>query len=92
MPKLPVIPPEVEIMTEDDVIVRHGDQVYNYYDMVTGTIRLRQHDVDKIDEFTNIRSDIWFEFVRDDNGQTTILNGERICTIAFAKRRGFRGA
>jgi hypothetical protein len=91
MPILPIIPPEVEILTEDDVIVGHESRVYNYYDMVPGTIRIRQYDVDKITSETNIRRDIWFEFIREDNGQTTILNGERICTIEFAKRRGFRG-
>lgn len=88
---LPKTPDEVEILTEDDVIVRHGDRVYNYYDMVPGTIRIRMYEVTQITTDTNIRSDIWFEFVRDD-GQTTILNGQRICTMDFAKRRGFRDA
>jgi hypothetical protein len=91
MPKLPLIPPEVEIMTEDDVIVHHGDRVYNYYDMQPGTIRVRQYDVEKITAETNIRQDIWFEFIFESTGGTTILNGQRICTISFAQRRGFRG-
>jgi hypothetical protein len=88
---LPKTPDEVEIMTEDDKIVGHGDRVYNYYDMVPGTIRIKMHDVEQITNETNIRHDIWFEFVRDGGG-TSILNGARICTIEFAKRRGFKGA
>lgn len=81
----------IEIMTEDDTIVKHGDRVYNYYDMVPGTIELRPSDVSNIPDDPNIKVDIWFEF-KPDGGGVTILNGQRICSMDFARSRGFRSA
>jgi hypothetical protein len=68
-------------VTEDGVDVIEGDRVYNYYDMVPGTIGRPAFDL------------TWFEFHPDEPGVSGgILNGQRICTMAFAKARGFRGA
>jgi hypothetical protein len=74
--------PEPKIVTEDGVTVNEGDRVYNYYDMkpcviVPNTIRMMP--------------DAWFD-TEDDNGKVSVLNGQRICTIEYAKRRGFKGA
>jgi len=73
-----------EIRTEDGVIVHAGDRVYNYYDMEPGHIESGSHSL-----MIN-GGDIWFDF-KADNGRVSILNGQRICSIEFAKRRGFRG-
>jgi hypothetical protein len=71
------------IVTEDNQIVAKGDRVYNYYDMWPGTI------------VTDPDDQGWF-YVKPDPGssnrQQALLNGQRICTIAFAKRRGFKDA
>ena len=70
------------IKTEDGVIVNPGDRVYNYYDMKPGVIR----------EGSVMQApDPWFNVDHDD-GTTSLLNGQRICTIEFAKRRGFKDA
>jgi hypothetical protein len=69
----------VAYVTEDGATVHTGDKVYNYYDMEPGTIG------------RPAGQDGWFYFHADGKG-TNILNGPRICTMAFAKRRGFRGA
>lgn len=34
----------------------------------------------------------WFDFQPDSGRGTKTLNGQRICTIAYAQRRGFRDA
>lgn len=81
-----------KIMTEDDVLVQPGDRVYNYYDMCPGTITEREpRDYTRDGRFTSIKKDLWFEF-QPDGGGVTILNGERICSMAFARARGFRNA
>ena len=54
--------------------MRTGERVYNYYDMRPGTIG-------------RDRGAGWFEFHQD--GERTMLNGQRICIIAYARRRGF---
>jgi hypothetical protein len=70
-----------QYVTEDGVDVREGDRVYNYYDMVPGTIGRPAFDGE------------WFEFHSEDPHKSGgILNGQRICTMAFAKTRGFPGA
>jgi hypothetical protein len=85
---------EVCIMTEDNAVVHPGDRVYNYYDMWPGTIQpLSDYDVNAaLGSGVNIKNDIWFTVAPDDGGQRALLNGARICTIAFARQRGFRGA
>jgi len=69
----------MSIRTDCGATVNNGDRVYNYYDMVPGTI------------VSEPKEDGWFYFQADDSRAKTVLNGQRICTIDFAKRRGFRG-
>lgn len=65
--------------TEDGAVVNEGDRVYNYYDMKPGVIGRSTFD------------GTWFTFTPDDGSQRNVLNGARVCTIEYAKRRGFRG-
>ena len=77
-------------MTEDNVPVKVGDRVYNYYDMEPGFIR----SIDTVyNDGKDAKHDIWFNFssVNEDYG-SALLNGQRICSIEFARQRGFRGA
>lgn len=72
------------VKTEDGKLVYGNDRVYNYYDMepgiiVEGTIT---------EDGPNAG---WFTF-ENDRGRRNILNGQRICTIAYAKHRGFPNA
>jgi hypothetical protein len=53
-----------------------GDRVFNYYDRKLGEI------------ISPPDSAGWFD-VRQDDGTTAYLNGERICTIEYAMRRGW---
>ena len=71
------------IITEDGATVQVGDRAYNYYDMKPGRIaKLSSAFADP---------DPWFDFEHDD-GTISLLNGARICTIEFARKRGFRNA
>lgn len=69
------------ITTEDGVKLKPGDRVYNYYDMKSGIIT---------DNYV-YAPDLWVD-VRHDDGTRTTLNGTRLCSIEFAKRRGFPNA
>jgi hypothetical protein len=63
------------IRTEDGVEVAMGDRVYNYYDRKPGVITSHAHDG-------------WFD-VKHDDGTFALLDGSRICSIAFAERKGW---
>src|SRR5206468_3342913 len=65
--------------TEDGATLKQDERAYDYYTMEPGTIG------------NPGGSDGWFYF-HHDRGTRTLLNGQRICTLAFAKRRGFEGA
>lgn len=77
-------------VTEDGVTVREGDLVYDYYSMERVVIGEASG------------SDGWFATLRPGSvteerprgvrGTANQLNGQRICTLAFAQRRGFKGA
>jgi hypothetical protein len=87
---------EIDIKTEDNAIVHPGDRVYNYYDMWPGKIvEYTQGMIDALRDDDDIKRDRWF-YVQKDGAEgmrgCTLLNGERICTIAFARGRGFRDA
>lgn len=69
---------ELTYQTEDGVEVRAGDRAYNYYDMQPGVIG-------------RDNGNGWFDFQQDD-GRIKTLNGERVCSLEYAKRRGFPGA
>jgi hypothetical protein len=62
--------------TEDGTTVREGDRAYDYYSMKPGVIGKPAFFED------------WFEFIHDD-GTVNSLNGQRICTMAFAAARKF---
>lgn len=82
----------LRIITEDGVELGFGDNAYNYYDMQPGKIGRIDAPYDHHGQGTRAHKnqDIWFEFNHDD-GSTSLLNGQRICTRFFAKSRGFRG-
>jgi hypothetical protein len=63
------------IITEDHVELVEGDQAYDYYDFNLGTI----HDID---------ASGWFDLVTED-GRRLYRNGQRVCSVAFAQRRGW---
>lgn len=83
------------ITTQDGILLHEGDRAYNYYDMKPGTIgrvdSYAQPDTMKgqnsstpVAEWNNF----WFDFLEDD-GHTTSLDGSRICSLAFAARKGW---
>jgi hypothetical protein len=72
----------VELRTEDGATVKEGDRVYNYYDMKPGYIKPNS---------IRMMPDPWFDVVHD-NGKVSVLNGQRICTLAYAKRMGWPNA
>lgn len=83
------------ITTEDRVTLAPGDRAFNYYDHKPGTIgkldaypqpdTMRgQSSATPVEEWSNY----WFDFEHDD-GSRTLLDGSRICSVAYAKRRGW---
>jgi hypothetical protein len=74
----------IEVITEDGVKLHPGDRAYDYYSMSPGTLPTNESDY-------TYAPDLWFDFKHDD-GRTCLLNGQRICSIEFAKRRGFKNA
>jgi hypothetical protein len=76
------MPESVTITTEDGKQLTEGDRAYNYYDMKPGYIKPNS---------ITMLPDAWFDFIHDD-GTRAMLNGARICSIEYAKRRGFRDA
>lgn len=81
--------------TQDGVTLEQGDRAYNYYDMKPGFIERflgypqpdtmkGQNSSTPIDEWDNY----WFIF-RHDDGTSADLDGSRICSTAFASRKGW---
>ena len=66
----------MKILTEDNVIVTVGDRAFNYYEMKVGQI------------ISEPEWNGWFKFHQDD-GSETELNGERICSLDFANKKGW---
>ena len=60
------------ITTEDGIVLQVGDRAFNYYDHKPGTIQ-------------SLSPDGWFDFHHED-GTSALLNGERICSLDFARR------
>jgi hypothetical protein len=71
---------ESVIITEDGKVLKEGDRAYDYYNMKPG----------KIGKLDSLQSG-WFDFYHDD-GTRCFLNGQRICSVEYAKRRGFKDA
>lgn len=76
MPTNPLVGPR-QIRTEDGLTLQAGERAFNYYD----------HEVGEIVPGT-VDADGWFTF-RHDDGTSKCLNGERICSLAYAGRRGW---
>lgn len=65
----------VQYKLEDGGIAEVGGRVYNHYDRAAGVI---------VDD----AGDGWFD-LRQDDGKIKVLNGERTCTLATARRKGW---
>lgn len=65
----------IKYRTEDGGEVGENDRAFNYYDRKAGYIG--QADTGG-----------WFDFHHDD-GTVALLNGDRICTIEFATKKGW---
>lgn len=74
--------PEAVIKTEDGVVVNEGDRIYDYYSMEPGVI---------VPNTIRMMPDAWFDVEKDD-GSRTLLNGQRICTLTYAQRKGWPNA
>jgi len=66
----------MQIRTEDGVMVQPGDTVFNYYDMKVCTIGTPDDQG-------------WFDTTNQDGSRGAYLNGERICSMGFAGRKGW---
>lgn len=76
----------MNIRTEDGVTLQQGDDAYDYYNMKPGKIGRMASGADG-----DPPNDPWFDFDHTD-GTSCLLNGARICSVEFARRRGFKGA
>ena len=65
------------VRTEDGAELREGDAAYNYYDRKPGRIGRLE-----------LGPDAWFTF-RHEDGTSAYLDGSRICTVAYARSRGW---
>lgn len=73
------MPLTVETVTaECGAQLREGDRAYDYYGMKPGVVG-------------EVGNDGWFLFSHD-CGSRSLLNGQRICSMLFARLRGFPGA
>jgi hypothetical protein len=63
--------------TEDGVQFAEGDDLFNYYDMKPGTVRVGSTDQQG-----------WFYFDHAD-GTDALLDGSRVCSLAYAERKGW---
>lgn len=73
---IPQTPPRM-IRSEDGVTLSGGDRAFNYYDRKVGTIIPDSFDREG-----------WFTFDHED-GTSTCLNGSRVCSVDFARRKGW---
>jgi hypothetical protein len=82
------------IRTEDGVELKEGDRAYDYYSMKPGYILKFDNDP-REDQYINSEQQgskkPWFSFQHDE-GTRQYLNGQRICSMEYAIRRGFKGA
>ena len=83
-----------EFVTEDGVRLRIGDPVYNYYDMEPGITdpKWPASVYAEEGESPDPKRDLWFHFQQDNGEGGAILNGERMCSLEYARRHGFPGA
>jgi hypothetical protein len=67
----------MQLTTEDGKPFKEGDRLFNYYDLRVGTVG----EINPLDRG-------WFDF-KHDNGTSAFLNGERVCSLEYAKVRGW---
>jgi hypothetical protein len=84
---------EGTIRTEDGIEVREGDRIFDYYTMKAGTIgTLDLHLEPRTDAYygPEMQGSLtpWF-IVHHDDGTRCLLNGQRICSLAAAERKGW---
>jgi hypothetical protein len=72
----------VDITSEDGKPFTDGDRVYDYYSMKPGII---------VPGSECMAPDLWFD-VKHDDGSTVVLNGQRICSLEWARKMGWPGA
>lgn len=68
----------IVVIAECGTRLREGDRAYSHYTMSAGTIE-------------EVGTDGWFNF-RHDDGKASLLNGQRVCSMPFARLRNFKGA
>jgi hypothetical protein len=73
------------IKTADGVLLNEGDAAYSHYTMKAGKIGPTTN------AFGGPNPDPWFDFVYPDHS-SDLLNGDRICSLAHAKRMGWPNA
>lgn len=87
---------EAYVISEDGVYFRSGDEVYDYYDMEPGVIEISEADQERLLRPETPRrarkTDIWFHFKPHGKSGVHILNGDRICSMHFARVRKWPGA
>ena len=80
---------EVTYRTEDRVTVREGDEVYDYYSMEPVIIG---EPTGSPGWFNVLRpGSVTPETPRGVRASAGMLDGSRICTLGYARRRGFPG-
>jgi hypothetical protein len=83
-----------KIRTEDGVEVGEGDRVYGFHSQLTvGTIRpgsmgSEERKDEYHDRLMQGSTQPWFT-VDFDNGKSELLNGQRVCSVEHARRRGW---
>lgn len=83
------------VTSADGAHLAEGDRAFNHYDMKAGVLgpvdERAQPDPAKGQSSSTPQeewSNRWFEF-RHDDGTRASLDGSRVCTEAFARRRGW---
>lgn len=78
------------VRTEDGQWVGEGDQVFDYYNMAPGVVgRIEgEHRAVYHDPLMQGSTDPWFT-VTHDNGAQKTLNGQRICSLDGARKKGW---
>jgi hypothetical protein len=81
----------MKIKTEDGIEVGVGDPAYDYYTMKPGAI-IKFDSGERTDKFHSwdMQGSLtpWFTFEHTD-GTRQYLNGQRICSVAMAKSKGW---
>jgi hypothetical protein len=83
------------IRTEDGVEIGIGESAYDYYSMKPGKIVEFDSYQEREDAYygRDMQGSLkpWFTFEHTD-GTRQYLNGQRICSVEYAKMKGFKNA